>query len=251
MSNEMVKVEEKETALATYGEDAGAGFEDSKPEDQAIPFQYLLQSNSPQVKENKEARAGYYWNSVDGTVTDPDDGGLVGVFCGRNRGFVEWRPNGGGIAGRHADDSDFVNKAFAGKEKFGKLVLPNGNELVETVYMNFAQEDGSYFCLIVKSTGLSHYKKFYSRLKKFCGTSIPMFAVKVRLKSKIQKNTKGDFYVPVFEFAEGNDGKASLISADSELYKLAKQMNAAIKAGTAKHAEEKTVEGSSGDDSFA
>jgi hypothetical protein len=250
MSNDntgMVKVEEQETALAMYGEDGGAGFEDASPEDQSIPFEYLLQSNSPELRNNKNARAGMFWNSVDNKVTDPDDGGLVGVFCGRTRSFVEWRPDKGGIAGRHAPDSDYVKKAFAGKEKFGKLKLENGNELVETVYMTFMTENGP-FCFIVKGTGHSPYKKFYSRLQKFCGSKIPMYAVKVRLKSAFESNPKGDFYVPTFEGAVSNDLKASLIAPDSELYKAAKAMTAMIQAGTAKLAEEQKE--TSDDESF-
>lgn len=193
-------------AVYDYGDMAGAGFEDIKSTDLAIPFINLLQNNSPLVEEEK-GNPGQFHNSVTGEVTD-----LIlmqPVFL--DEVWVEWRPRhmGGGIVELHRPDSELVANILA--ENGGSRIPPKGadgkripfahgeNEVVEThyVYGMLLNHDGSdhegFALLPFSSTKIKPYRNWTSAMFMLKGQP-PIFANRAQVRSKREKNTEGSFF---------------------------------------------------------
>lgn len=118
-------------------EDEGAGQENVRVEDMAIPRVYILQSNSPQVKKSDGkyidgAEEGDFYNNVTGQVIKQKPG-MVVVPVMYRREVSEWKPrggDGGGLVKTYGDDEAIFAKTSKNEKK--KDVLPNGNEVVLT-----------------------------------------------------------------------------------------------------------------------
>lgn len=112
-------------------------------QDIAVPYLYVLQTNSPQVNPDhgkyiKDARAGMLYLSNIEMVFDGRDTGLSVVPCYYERLVNEWIPRnlGGGLVASHDPEAEILGTAIRweieGKEV---LVLPsNGHHLMETAY---------------------------------------------------------------------------------------------------------------------
>jgi hypothetical protein len=131
--------ENKDNAVAEYlfdEADVGAGFETADRESFAVPFLRILQSGSPQCKRSeggyiKGAEEGNIINTVTNDLYDGDVGIEV-IPCAYSRNLIEWTPReeGGGFVASHAFDKALVDSCV--DSDGGKLLLPNGNLLVDT-----------------------------------------------------------------------------------------------------------------------
>lgn len=189
-----------------YGEMGGAGFEDVKSTDLAIPFLTLLQTNSPAVEEEK-GKPGQYLNSVTGDIYDsiPFQPVLLQEV------WVEWVPRtrGGGIIELHAPDSELIRAIL--EENNGQRIPPKGadgrrqpfmngdNEVVEThyIYGNILNDEGTdidgFGLLSFSSTKIKPYRGFVTAMRLMKG-SPPIFAFRAKIGAAKQKNESGTFF---------------------------------------------------------
>lgn len=111
-------------------------------QDIAIPYLYILQTNSPQcnpdhAKYIKGATASMLYLSNLEKVYDGRETGLPIVPCYYERLMSEWIPRnqGGGLVASHDPEADICKTAVLKKiEEKDILVLPNGHHLIETAY---------------------------------------------------------------------------------------------------------------------
>tara|TARA_R100000687_G_scaffold72193_1_gene62246 strand:+ start:28 stop:747 length:720 start_codon:yes stop_codon:yes gene_type:complete len=131
----------KETAISTisFEEDSNMGLEGLTKDDLAIPFLTILQSNSPQLMEDKQLRPGHIYD----TVLKQGYEELFVVPCNYEKQYVEWTPreSGGGLRATYSASDGIELLKSCKKDDKGKDLLPNGNLLVPTavyyvVYMH-------------------------------------------------------------------------------------------------------------------
>jgi hypothetical protein len=245
-----------------YGEDAGVGFEGTTSKDLSIPFLGILQSNSPQVeggdKPIEGAKPGMLVNTVTNELLDGETGQPF-IPVHYDRAYVEWVPRtkGGGFVAMHDPASEGVVAELKKQEQAkqrGKIILANGNELIETEYCytltldrDFVTPTG-FAVLSLTSTKLTPFRKFKTSLFMLKGKP-PIFVSRAILKTEKQKNEKGTFYnakfVPI-----AADWRSSLIPNTAEFKDLideAKSFRAMVLSGMAKAAfETQNVAGDTG-----
>lgn len=188
----------------SYGDDQGSGFEGTTGADLSIPFLGVLQSNSQQVEDENPpgAKAGMLYNTVTRELLD-GAAGVPFLPVHKEHAFVEWIPRdaGGGFVGLHEPGSEIVKKAIAanGGQKFGKLVLADGHELIEThyVYGLTLEEDlvttNGFAVLSFSSTKIKPCRDWFTAMYTLKGRP-PLFANRARLRTTKQKNEKGSFF---------------------------------------------------------
>jgi hypothetical protein len=245
----VAKVEDKANAVVVaedYGQYAGAGFEGHTKEDYAVPFINVLQSNSPQVDEIKEAKAGMFINTVTNDLI-PGEEGVCLIPCHTSHIYVEWKPrdSGGGFVGLHQLDSDIVKQCRATQD-FGKFKLANGNDLIETfyVYAVIAYDDGrtEQAVLAFSSTKIKAYKNWMSKARTVQvilpdgkRQNPPLFAHKYRMKSFKDRNSKGEFYNVDINFdSDDNKAPGARLSPKDELFQTAVGFGSMVKEGAVK-----------------
>lgn len=115
------------------------GYEELTREDYQVPLLTILQSNSPQVKRSSDrylegASEGDIFSSTTGTVFDGAAGVLV-IPCATERKHVEWVPRDSGGSGGFVGQHDVEKNILAQCTRDGsRTYLPNGNEIIDTVY---------------------------------------------------------------------------------------------------------------------
>jgi hypothetical protein len=118
--------------------------------DIAIPYLYILQSNSPQcnpdhAKYIEDAKAGMLYLSNLEKVYDGRNAGLVIVPCYYERLVNEWLPRsvGGGLVGSHDPEAELLKTARMVEVEPGKnqLQLPNGHQIIDTAYHYVLAQD--------------------------------------------------------------------------------------------------------------
>lgn len=119
--------------------DAGIGVDSLGMDDIAVPYLYILQSNSPQVNPDSDAyiegaKPGMFFNNVSGEVYDGRETGITVIPCAYERKFVEWvdRDSGGGFVAEHDIDSNILSETTPNEK--GVPVLANGHLIIETAY---------------------------------------------------------------------------------------------------------------------
>lgn len=253
-SKEVAEKKVNSLAVYDYGEDAGAGFDHMSGDDFAIPFLYLLQSNSP-VVEQGEASAGMLMNTVSmdkyNAIKAKDEPGAIIIPCYTEHVFAEWRPQdaGGGLVGQHSPDADMVVHAKA-NFKFGELKTPDGNDLVDTFYcyIQFIKdiEAGEADPMVVafNSTKIKVYKNLMTRIRSLKvptpgGGRIvpPMWAHMWRLQSVMQTKNNKNFYNFDISFANGNS-ENSRLAPNHPIYQQAKEFHELCKDGGVRVATE-------------
>lgn len=262
--------EEKTKAVAVanqfdYGSDAGAGFEETKGSDLSIPFINVLQNNSPKV-EAEEAKAGQLLNTVTGELYES----IKFLPVHEHKCYVEWVPrdSGGGFVGLHELDSDVAKAALAaaGGKRQSKLILKNGNELLETHYVyGLLLEDDyesskGFGVISFTSTKIKPKRDWFTSMYMIKGKP-PIYAFRAQLKTEKQKNEKGSFFNftirPGVEDANATWTQA-LINPASPLFREAKDFRDMVISGVAKASYEtqnagagaSAVEGEDGDAPF-
>lgn len=269
--NEIEPREDMLPEVYDFGQDAGAGYEGTTQDDYAIPMLVLLQGLSPQVKEDgvEGARPGMLMNSVTNDLYAGKDG-VVFVPSHRQHVYIEWVPRGegGGFVGMHDADSPVVLKAKSESKDFGQYYTPSGNQLKETFLLYGiivdpeTDEPESAAVISFTSTKIKGYKKMMSTMRSLMvpgpgGKRVnpPIFANQLLIKSKSEKNSKGDFYNFDIGFRNGSAKESILFPVDGKPHPLmvaAKDFAEVVKSGDAKvdhAAEAEAGSGSSDNDS--
>jgi hypothetical protein len=211
-----------------YGDfETHSGESDSK--DVLFPYVILLQSISPQLKEEDfNGRAGDYLLQGQDVVYKNKTGGFVFHMAYHKKEYVEWRPRlaGGGMVNRYTMDSAMVAKY--GKS-MGKVVLDNGNELIETVYLYgvIDDPDNGYPAVVLpfKKTALKKWRQHLSRVQQmFYGMvdtkpgpgsnkqPIPGYAIKWRISS-VQETKGNDIFSNIEIKLEGEQKDRSCLAS--------------------------------------
>lgn len=212
-------------AAFDYSDYAGQGFESHTRDDYAVPFLGVLQSNSPLVESNAEARPGMLVNTVTQQLFAGKEG-TVFIPVDTVHNVLEWKPRdaGGGFVAAHALDSAFIAKV-KDEQEFGKWKTIKGdiksNDLIETfsVYGIHVDENGSAEQMVISfsSTKIKTYKRWMTKARTVQvavagGRRInpPLFAHKYRITTVSEKNSKGSFYNFNIDFDGGSSEKCRL-----------------------------------------
>lgn len=251
---ELVKSEEQTTALVgggDYGDYTGQGFENTTKEDFSIAFLSLLQGLSEQVNGEGAldgAKAGMLYNTVTQDLFDGKEG-LVLVPSHREQVHVEWisREEGGGYVGRHQLGAEIAIRAADNKNEKGVPVdAETKHEIIQTAYIYgiIVHGDGRHEPIVISfsSTKLKVYRHLMTKLNQFTtlvGTGDdarkiipPIFAHRLKITSKAEKNTKGSFY----NFVIGADGASlqdSLLATNSDEFVAALKFRKLVQSGVA------------------
>jgi hypothetical protein len=252
-SNTPAKAEEEKTNLPStqvydYGQDAGAGFEGVSNKDLSIPFIAVLQSNSPMVVDEAEgAKPGLLVNTVTGELISGETG-VVFQPCHTEDKFVEWVPRdqgggGGGFVAAYDPTDPAIKDVLSSRDgNTGKIILENGNELVETKYAYglTLNADGSevtgFAAVAFTSTKIKPYRDWKTSMYMIKGKP-PLFANRCILRTTKQKNNKGTFYN--FEIKPLRDNWVSSLidpKTEAELLVQAKTFREMVMSGAAKAA---------------
>lgn len=184
--------------------DSGAGVADMGMNDVAVPYLYVLQTNSPQVNPDADAyiegaKPGMFFNNVSMEVYDGRNTGLTVIPCAYERKYVEWVPrdSGGGFVGEHDIDSGILSECTPNEK--GIPTLKSGNLVIETAYhyVYFKNpNDGQWDQIIIpmKSTFLKKSRRWNKTLMATLipGTSVqaPRWLFPYTLKTA--KETRGE-----------------------------------------------------------
>lgn len=145
--------------------------------DIAVPYLYILQTNSPQVNPDhpkyvNDAKPGMLYLSNLEKVYDGRNTGLIVVPCYYERLVTEWLPRdaGGGLVASHDPEAEILRSARS-VETNGKTiqVLPNGHQIIETAYHYMLVQDpnsGVWYQAIApfKSTALKASRRMNSTI---------------------------------------------------------------------------------------
>jgi hypothetical protein len=195
----------KETAISTimFEEDANVGLESIGKDDLAIPFLTILQSNSPQLMEDKTLRPGMIYD----TVLKKGHAEILVIPCNYEKQYIEWTPReqGGGIQGTHSASEGLELLKACKKDDKGKDILPNGNLLVPTavyyvVYIHGNMES-SKAIISMTSTALKKSRRWNSVMagmvmigKEGKPFTPPSFGHIYKMTTVGEKNVHGSWY---------------------------------------------------------
>jgi hypothetical protein len=199
---------------------AGMGLEGTTKDDFAIPFLTILQSNSPQLKANKDARQGLFINSITGELFST----MRVIPCGYQRRFIRWAPRAGGGGYKGQYDPIAVldkQKPLAGlSEHLGRLLMdvpekeksvfddkgvPRFDHLADTrhhfVLMQSGTGEWQQAVLGLASTQIKRSKNWMGQIallkdKRPDGSSFtpPSFSHIYRLTAVEERNAKGEWW---------------------------------------------------------
>lgn len=235
--------------LSEIMNDAGAGVSNMGMDDVAVPYLYILQTNSPQTNPDHDmhvegAKAGMFYNNVSGEVFDGRETGLIVIPCAYERKYVEWisRDNGGsgGYVADHDIDSGVINETKP--DDRGRPILANGHMIVETAYhyvyfLNPNSNQWEEIIIPMKSTFLKKSRRWNKALVSTVipgtGTQAPRWLYPYRLKTV--KEQKADNVWSNFEI----ERLESPVTA--EQYRKAKAFAALFEQGAVIRAKETAV----------
>lgn len=248
-------------ALPDYGTTKAAGRENTTAEDFAIPFVFLLQDLSPEVKEHRKedyipgAKPGLFYNSVSRKLYGSE---LLLVPCVYERKFLEWVPRdaGGGLVAVHEVNSPVVAKAKA--TAGGSYDLKNGN--------NDLDDTRSLYCLVLDpasgaiidtaivpftKTKIKTLKALMSKVNEVDPAGkVPFWAFRLKLRAFPDQNrAKQDFFNVELSFAvEDNPSKSlNVPGTHDEILLAGKAFYEGITSGAVKADHSKAARGESDD----
>jgi hypothetical protein len=193
--------------MIPFEEDANVGLESIGKDDLAIPFLTILQSNSPQLMEDKSLRPGMIYD----TVLKKGYTELLVVPCNYEKQYVEWTPRdqGGGLVTTHSNVDGIELLKSCTKDDKGKDLLPNGNLLVPTavyyvVYMHEELDgnmESSKAIISMTSTALKKSRRWNSvmagitmRGKEGQPYTPPSFGHIYKMTTTGEKNVHGSWF---------------------------------------------------------
>ena len=241
--------QKKSGALATnlFEADAGAGTQNIKQEDLALPFLKVLGQLSPEVNKRDAkyvdgAQPGMILNTVTKQLFDGEKGiEVIPVFYKRQ--YIEWQDRGegqGAPVAIHDAGSDILNKTS--RDKGNKDRLPNGNYIDNTAnhFVVVLGDSPSTALISMKSTQLKISRKWNSMMMgiKLQGKNglftPPTYSHIYKLSTVQMSNDKGTWF--------GWDVTKVGPVEDKNTYDMAKNFAASVGKGEiqAKHGSEET-----------
>lgn len=229
------------TAVAAYdySADGVTGFENVTEKMLVVPMLDILQSNSGEVVKETipGAKAGMLIIRAFGEIFDGKEKGIQIVPCGNQEVLNEWIPidAGGGLVAVHAPDSQMAKDAKA-KQKFGKIKMANGHELVETHYLYalIVREDKTttMVCIPFTSTKITSFKTLVTKAKGLMVAKpgggqqgLPLFAHIYNLKTILKtKGTQSWYKFTDISWINGS-ALSARIDPRSDLYAQGRAMS--------------------------
>jgi hypothetical protein len=216
VETEQQLVPRDQSSLPAFMDDVGDDIvglgNSSDPNDQSLPFLGILQSGSPQVKEEDAkyidgAKPGFILNT--GTkqfyaarVSKGEDG-VLAIPCGYQKKWVEWKPARGGFVQNYPFSIELLKELGARKSKIiqeGKerevITVPSGNLLVETAY-TFLLIDGVPAVLGASSSALGpmrDWMNYRNSLRDARHRIRPSFSKVYRLRTVIQTKDQNSWH---------------------------------------------------------
>ena len=203
------------------------GFEGTDQDDFATPILKCLQPGSPSIMAGADGhKVGMVINTSTSEVFPGEgDDRIVFIPSCTTHEVLEWKPNNGGLVGRHTMDSAEWAES---KEKCEFPKFKRGdNDMVETysVYGVVVGAGGEITpCMIpFSSTGIKGYKNFMARARSIQdrnghGKMVPakLFSRRYVLGVAKEKNEKGTFFNFNITLLGGNKNTALLDTSDAE-----------------------------------
>ncbi len=228
--NKSVKTKENGLDLAVIADDAKkmSGFGTlNLARDTAIPYISILQTSSPQVNPSKaeyieSAKAGQLFNTVTQETFDTLE--VIPVFY--HLKYVEWKPReqGGGFINSHDADSGIIGQTKR-DPMTNKMILPNGNHIVQTAYHYVLMiTDGGYQNAVISmsSSQLKKSRRWNSLMlsQKIKGPSgmftPPTYAFTYKLSSVSESNDRGSWFG--FSIEKGDQVTDASIYGESKAF---------------------------------
>lgn len=199
--------------LNLVSDDAGKGISTAQ-EDNLVPLIYILQALSPQVNKRNPshiegAEAGSIWLRNSSSPIVDGEKGILFQPCYFTKDWVEWVPRdaGGGYVARHREFPSTAKKvADAKNPNKVKIIMPNGNELIETRYhIGFAITEAGPLPYVIPMVSSGHTVSrqwmFLMNAKHHNGKKLPSWACLYRLKTKERSNAAGTWFT--WDVADG------------------------------------------------
>lgn len=181
--------------------------------DIAIPFLYILQTNSPQCNPDdgkyiEGAKAGMFYLTVLDKIFDGRNEGIMIVPCYYERKIMEWvqREQGGGLVGSYEAEHPIMQQAKPNEKN--QMILPNGHMLMDTAYHYLLIYDKNVdtwtqAVMPLKSTALKVSRKLNSIIKTtyIPGTQkrAPRFLYMYNAKTVKEQKDTNTWSSPAFE----------------------------------------------------
>lgn len=238
-----------------YGQNAGAGWEETDQDDFSIPWIKQLQSMSPEVDASEDtyvegAKPGLFYNTVSKELMES----FNFIVVRREHVYVEWVPDNGGFVGVHQKDSAIVGEAKGAAVDKNKLKTPEGNDLIDTfqLYLGLLNEPGDevldFAIMSFTSTKQRPYRDMMTRLRTLKGSkNIPLFAHRSTMTAVKAQNKKGEKYFNVTTSPLLASTGESLLAPDSPILEAAQGFIEGISSGERTVKYEATTEASSGE----
>ena len=183
-----------ENEVGFYDEVAGKGFENMGADKFAIPMLLIAQMQSEvTTRDNTKVKPGDFYNSLTGesygTTVE-----VVPLYF--NSVWLEWKPNMGGLVGRHKPYSIVVTG-----DVYSGMKTSDGNDIQESwcyfVLIKGRENDGP---LMYSATSSNiKYAKIWNGMLNDArlpsGKHAPLFSEYWKLTSKKNKNDKGTFFI--------------------------------------------------------
>jgi len=260
MAAKKKKTKSKPTAVAVqepnavalrndYGEHSGNGTDDLSQTERGVPFLKILQAQSPEVIGPQDkiegAAAGMFLNTGTGELFES----ITLLPACRVHMIQEWRPRnqGGGLVSQAVihpgqDYPDFYKEAMARQEadgrKFGDFWTgepKKSNELAETYQLWCVALDGDEPTGMVvvpfTSSGISVYRKKYSRRIGQLRGKPPLYAFPIVLTSEQETNDDGTWSNYVIKFPVDNNPIKSELDMDSDAFLAGAELFSLVKGG--------------------
>lgn len=257
---ELAKASETELNLTTkggelvnldYGAYSNQGTENAD-EGARVPFLSVLQPLSKALQEGHEnfidgAKAGMF--AIDGRVFSGKTG-VMFVPIAEEHKLVEITSidGNGEVKGIHdphgpvaaAARAKYGNKKGEWRSDAGHMLVERFNIYGVVCENQEALEAGQYVPCIAgfERTKLKARESFMAPLRKLKGNRPPLFAMMIRLTTKLEKGKKGDYYDLVASFENNGDFASSLLPPNTEFFRRwapeASAIAEEIKAGNIK-----------------
>ena len=186
--------------VSVYDEVAGQGFENMGADKYSVPMLKVAQPTSSVLTDDgTKVKVGDFYNSATGESYGPEVEVIPVYF---NSVWLEWKPNMGGLVGRHKPYSVRVTG-----DVFKGLKTLEGNDIQEAwcyLVLIKGHEDSGPLLLSCTTTNIRHCKtwnSYHSENRLPSGKHAPLFSCYWKIASKKNKNDKGTFYV----FGEGKN----------------------------------------------